>query len=128
MTNLPPIPAAEPALPPTAATAILYAVRPVPSLTSDSPSRIVLERPLTPSRSSTAAAETGAVGPSTAPSTNAAAHGIPSTALATAATAQIVTSTRPTASIVIGAQFARSSWAETAIAAAYSSGGRKTKK
>ena len=29
---------------------------------------------------------------------------------------------------MIGAQLARSSWAETAIAAAYSSGGRKTKK
>ena len=55
----------------------MYAVSAVPSLTSDSPSRIVFERPLTPSRSSTAAAETGSVGPSTAPSTNAAAHGTP---------------------------------------------------
>src|SRR4051812_38745322 len=53
---------------------------------------------------------------------------MPSTTLATAATAPIVTSTSPTASSVIGAQFARSSWAETAIAAAYSNGGRKTKK
>ncbi len=75
-------------------------------------------RPVPPRRSSTAAAETGSVGPSTAPSTNAAAHGIPSTALATAATAAIVTSTSPTASSVIGAQFSFSSCAETAIAAA----------
>ena len=127
-TNCPATDGAEPALPPTAAIAILYAVSAVPSLTSDSPSRIVFERPLTPSRSSTAAADTGSVGPSTAPSTNAAAHGMPSTALATAATAQMVAITRPTASSVIGAQLARSSCAETAIAAAYSSGGRKTKK
>ena len=96
----------EPALAPTAASAILYAVSPVPSLISDSPCRIVFARPVAPSRSSTAAAETGSVGPSTAPSTNAAAHGMPSTALATAATAAIVTSTSPTASSVIGAQFA----------------------
>ena len=66
-----------PALAPTAASAILYAVSPVPSLISDSPCRIVFARPVAPSRSSTAAAETGSVGPSTAPSTNAAAHGMP---------------------------------------------------
>ena len=73
-------------------------------------------------------AETGSVGPSTAPSTNAAAHGIPSSAFATAATAAIVTSTSPTASSPIGCQLARSSETLTVIAAAYSSGGRKTKK
>ena len=85
-------------------------------------------RPLTPSRSSTAVAETGSVGPSTAPSTNAADHGIPSSAFATAATAAIVTTTSPTASSPIGFQLARSSETLTVIAAAYSSGGRKTKK
>ena len=84
-------------------------VRPVASLISDSPWRIVFVRPVTPSRSSTAAALTGSVGPSTAPSTNAAAHGIPSSAFATAATAAIVTSTSPTASSPIGFQLARSS-------------------
>jgi len=108
-TNCAPTPTTEPADPPTAAIAILYAVSAVPSLTSDSPSRIVLLRPVTPRRSSTAAALTGSVGPSTAPSTNAAAHGTPSTALATTATAAIVTRTRPTASSVIGAQFALNS-------------------
>ncbi len=75
-------------------------------------------RGVPPSRSSTAAADTGSVGPSTAPSTNAAAHGMPSTAFATAATAAIVTSTSPTASSEIGAQFCLQLWAETAIAAA----------
>ena len=88
------------------------------SLTSDSPCRIVLLRPVTPSRSSTALAETGSVGPSTAPSTNAAAHGMPMTALATAATAPIVTRTRPTASRPIGFALALSSEALLEIAAA----------
>ena len=60
----------------------------------------------------------GVGGPSTAPSTNAAAHGMPSTAFATAATAAIVTSTSPTASRPIGFQLSLSSVAETAIDAA----------
>ncbi len=88
------------------------------SLISDSPWRIVFARPVTPRRSSTAAADTGSVGPSTAPSTNAAAHGTPSTALATAATAAIVTSTSPIASRPIGFALSLSSAGEVEIAAA----------
>ena len=75
-------------------------------------------RGVPPTRSRIAAADTGSVGPSTAPSTKAATHGTPRTALATAATAAIVTNTSPTASSEIGAQFSFSSCAETVIAAA----------
>jgi hypothetical protein len=89
--------------------ASLYAVSAVPSLTSASPSRIVSIRVGAPSRRTTAAADTGSVGPSTAPSTNAAAHGRPATQCATAATATTVASTRPTASRPIGTTLARSS-------------------
>jgi len=55
----------------TAATASLYTVSPVPSLTSASPSRIVEIRSGAPSRRSTDVAAIGSVGPRIAPSTNA---------------------------------------------------------
>jgi hypothetical protein len=84
----------------------------VPSLTSASPSRIVSILVGAPSRRTTAVADTGSVGPSTAPSTNAAVHGRPISQCATAATATTVTSTRPTASSPIGAALARSSYAD----------------
>src|SRR3954453_18441619 len=112
---------------PAAAMASFHAVRAVPSLTSASPSRIVSIRAGAPSLPMTAPAETGSVGPSTAPRTKAAAHGRPTTQWPTAATATTVTSTRPTARRPIGAAFARNSYAEAWNAAAYSNGGRKAK-
>jgi hypothetical protein len=56
-----------------------------------------------------AVADTGSVGPSTAPSTIAAAHGMPATQCATVPTAATVTSTSPTASSPIGSALSRSS-------------------
>jgi hypothetical protein len=103
---------------PTAATASAYAVSAVPSLTSDSPSRIVRIRAGTPRRRSTAVAATGSVGPRTAPTMNATAHGSPAIQCATAATATTVTSTRPTASRLIGSTLSRSSYADDWNAAA----------
>jgi hypothetical protein len=103
---------------PIAAIASEYAVRPVPSLTSDSPSRIVRIRVGAPSRAITAAAATGSVGPTTAPSTNASGQGRPIRWCAARATATTVTSTRPTASRAIGPALARSSYADAWKAAA----------
>src|SRR3954462_4878488 len=70
-------------------------------------------------------AATGSVGDTTAPSTNAAGHVIPSIrACATTATETIVAVTRPTASRPIGRMLARMSCSDAKKAAEYSSGGR----
>ena len=58
-------------------------------------------------------AATGSVGPTMAPSANAAAHGMPGTAACTAtATATMVNSTSPIADMAIGRMFARRSRSE----------------
>ena len=62
-----------------------------------------------PSRAITAAAATGSVGPTTAPSTNASGHDSPIRWCPTRATATTVASTSPTASSEIGPALARSS-------------------
>jgi hypothetical protein len=74
------IPAPDEKCPDTAAaTASLYTVRPVPSLISASPSRIVEIRSGAASRRSTEVAAIGSVGPRIAPSTSAGPHPIPAT-------------------------------------------------
>ncbi len=115
-------PAAKPAM------ASLYAASAVPSLTSASPSMIVATRSGTPRRRITEVAATGSVGPTTAPSTNAAAQDMPATSWATTATATIVATTSPTARSVISPATRRSAWVEARYASEYSSGGRKRKK
>src|SRR5215207_6530595 len=80
-------------------------------------------------RENVATAATGSVGPTTAPSTNAASQLIPGTiAWATTATAPIVASTSPIESSASGRSSAPSSRGEACQAAACSSGGRKTRK
>ena len=65
-----------------------------------------------------AVAAIGSVGETTAPSTNAAAHGSPGTiSCATTATTTIVSRTRPTASSPTGRRFARRSRSEVKNAA-----------
>jgi len=96
----------------TPATASLYTVRPVPSLTSASPSRTVEIRSGAPNRRRTEVAAIGSVGPRIAPSTSAAPHSICATSCATTATAPIVTNTSPTASSPIARAWARRSWVE----------------
>ena len=81
----------------------------MPSLIRLSPSSTVASRDGAPLVRMTAVAATGPVGASTAPSTNAAAHGIPATTWTAAATAPIVASTRPKASSAIGWRFVRTS-------------------
>jgi hypothetical protein len=85
------------------------AVIAVPSLTSDSHSRIVTIRAGAPKRSRIALADTGSVGPSTAPRVNATAHGSPAMSTPTTATPPTVASTRPMASSRIGPALARNS-------------------
>jgi hypothetical protein len=71
-------------------------------------------------------AASGSVGDTIAPSANAAAQGSPPTSVcATTATAQMVTSTSPTASSVIGRALAHRSRGEEKNAAWYSSGGQE---
>ena len=118
ITNSLTTPDADRVVAPTAPIAILYAVRPVPSLTSASPSSTVSICGGAPTRRMIAVAETGSVGPSTAPRMNAATHGSPADQCATAATATTVTSTSPIASTEIGTTLARSSYADARNAAA----------
>ena len=82
---------------PTTPIATCSALRPVPSLTRLSPSRIALTRSGAPSPRMIEVAATGSVGPSAAPSTKAISHGSPATKWAATATATVVASTRPTA-------------------------------
>ena len=93
----------------TAATAKRNAISAVASLISDSPSRTVTTRRGAPTRPAIAVAATGSVGPSTAPSTNATSHGMPTTWCATKATPTVVTSTSPTESSAIGRALKRRS-------------------
>jgi len=80
-------------------------------------------------RENVAVADTGSVGPTIAPSTNAASQLIPGTiACATRATPAIVASTSPTASSASGRTSAFNSRGEANQPAASSSGGRKTRK
>ena len=87
-------------MPSTAATtAMRYATSAVPSLIIASPSTSSRNRGGAPSRENVAVADTGSVGATIAPSTNAASQLIPGTiAWATTATAAIVASTSPIAS------------------------------
>ena len=101
----------------------------MPSLTIASPSTSRRTRWGAPIRENVAVAETGSVGPTIAPSTNAASQLIPGTiSWATAATTTIVTSTRPIESSASGAISALSSRGDEFQPAACSSGGRKTRK
>ena len=87
----------------TAASANLYATRPVASLTRLSPSMMVTTRRGTLSRWVTAVAATASGGDTIAPSTNATSQLIPGiTACAAQATAVVVATTRPMASCEIG--------------------------
>ena len=70
-------------------------------------------------------AATGSVGETSAPRTNAAAHGSPTTQCATAATVTVVSSTSPIARDDIGHRFALRSRGEEKKADEYRSGGRK---
>ena len=80
-------------------------------------------------REKVAAADTGSVGPTMAPSTNAAAQPMSGTMVwATTATAPMVRSTSATESMASGRISARSSRGEAVQPAACSSGGRKTRK
>ena len=98
-------------VPATAAvTATRYRTSAVPSFTRLSPSTMVMARRGTPSRRMIAEAASGSVGATTAPRTKAALQDMSSTiACATTATAVIVTSTSPIASVPIGRMFSRSS-------------------
>src|SRR3954471_934039 len=88
-----------------AATANLYAMRPVESLMRLSPSTIVTSRRGARERTAISTAATGSVGETIAPSTNAAVQGMPSTtAWTTTATATVVAITSPTVSVLIGRQ------------------------
>ena len=69
---------------------------------SDSPSTIVTSRRGACERTAISVAATGSVGETIAPSTNAAAHGRPTTWWATTATVTVVAATSPTASSPIG--------------------------
>ena len=107
--NWPPASSAEiePAVIAPAATR--NAARPVPSLTSASPSTIVVRRSGAPSRRNTVVAATGSVGPRIAPSANASAHvSEPTISCATSATMTSVVSTSPTESSPIERTWARS--------------------
>ena len=90
----------------------------MPSLTRLSPSSTVAIRSDPPRRRTTLVAATGSVGPRIAPSTKAAAHGMPVIACATRATTPIVTSTSGTASSAIGSHFMRVSSSANPNAAA----------
>src|SRR5918999_229192 len=65
--------------------------------------------------------------PPAAPTTKAAAHGIPVTVWTTAPTTKVVISTSPTASSEIALMLARKSRHEVKIAETYSSGGKNNK-
>ncbi len=100
----------------------------VASLTSPSPASTVTMRRGTPRRAVTAMAATASVEQTTAPSTKATAHERPITVCATTATPQVVNTTSPTASEVIGRRLARKSRHDVVTASQYSSGGRNSKK
>ena len=70
-------------------------MRPVPSLTSASPSRTVAIRRGAPTRRTRAVADTGSVGPRIAPSTNATGHGRSPRSATTAATPHAVSEHEP---------------------------------
>src|SRR3954451_12316237 len=113
----------------TAPTAERYRVGPTASFTTPSPSTTPATRSGTGVRRNTAVAATGSVGASTAPRTNAIGHdSSPSTTRATAATATTVSTTSATASSAMRPALAFRSRGELVNAAAYSSGGRKTRK
>ena len=89
--------------------AIRYATSAVASLISASPSRIETSRRGTPSRRAIAVAATGSVGPTMAPSANAACQLRPIISCATTATTTIVARTSPIDSIEIVRRLARRS-------------------
>jgi hypothetical protein len=78
---------------------------------------MVTSRGGAPRRCRIAVADTGSVGPTIAPSTNATAHGRPAAKCATNATAATVASTSPTASSRIGTAFERNSSTDERYAA-----------
>src|SRR5829696_1284274 len=121
ITCVPSQPTARPiATPPVALTTQLIIA---------SPSTSSRTRAGAPMRENVATAATGSVGPTTAPSTNAASQLIPGTiAWATTATAPIVASTSPIESSPSGRSAAPSSRGDDCHAAACSSGGRNTRK
>ncbi|HZC29597.1 MAG TPA: hypothetical protein VE269_07635 [Gaiellaceae bacterium] len=94
-------------------------MRPMPSLTSDSPSTTTATRSGTGVRRNTLVAATGSVGARTAPSTNAIGHdSSPSTPRATAATTTTVSTTSAIASSEIRPAWALRSRGEAVNAAA----------
>ena len=93
----------------TAVTATRNATSAVASLNSPSPSAALTSGRGTLWLRMIRPAASGSVGEITAPSANAAAHGSPTSAWATTATAPIVTSTSPTETIVIPRRLARMS-------------------
>src|ERR671934_3051731 len=109
-TNSPARSQAENAPATTAAGDTFQRTSAVPSFTRLSPSITAITRRGTPSRLAIDVAAIGSVGETTAPSTNAAFHEKSSIVqCATAATVTVVTTTRPTASRLIGLAFCRRS-------------------
>ena len=90
---------------PTASTAKLKSISAVASLTRPSPSSTVKIRLGTESRRAIAMGATASGGETTAPSTNATAHGQCSSQCVAAATAVAVNSTQPTASSMMARRF-----------------------
>src|SRR6266568_8951686 len=111
-----------------AATAMRYATIAAASLIMLSPSSIVAERRVIGSRLRNAVAAATSGGETTAPSTNADAHGRPGTTrCATQATARVANSTCPIPSDRIGRTLARTSRYEAKSDARYKSGGMNTR-
>ena len=108
-----------------AASATRSRVRPVPSLTRLSPSRIVTTRRGMATRRASAATATASVGARMAPSAKASDRGRPGTiAVATAPTATDVSSTSPTANAKIGCRNRRKSMYDVERASPNTSGAR----
>ena len=115
----PPWPAPTPcAVRPAAAKAVRSDTRAVASLSSDSPSRIVVILRGRPIRRATAVAATASGGATIAPSATASANGIGSRSQATIPTPTAVNSTRPTERLRIAARCVRTSSSEVDRAAA----------
>ena len=110
---------------PAAARAVRIDTRAVASLSSDSPSRMVVTRRGSPMRRATAVAATASGGATIAPSANAKGKEIGSSAIATRATPAAVKSTNPKDKLMIATRLAATSMSEVCIAAAYSSGGNR---
>ena len=103
--------------PAIAAMAVRNETSAVASLNSDSPSRIVTTRRGRPVRRAIAVAATASGGATTAPSATAAANGTGSSHHTTSATPNVVNTTRPTDSSMIGRLLAWKSTSDVRIAA-----------